>query len=49
MGTGAAVVGHVAIHVHQVQAFRRRALSLVDGVVHFLDDEGQADVQVDAA
>ena len=49
MGAGAAVVGHFAVNVHQVQALRRRAVGLVDGVIHFLDDDGQADVQVYAA
>ena len=46
MGAGSAVTGHLAIHAHDVEPFRCRAVGLVDGIIHLLDQNGYADAQI---
>ncbi len=48
MRSGASVVGNTALGVDQIQALGCGAVSLVYGVVHLLDEDGQGDVQIQA-
>ena len=49
MGAGAALVGDLAVNAYQVETFRRGAVGFINGIVHFFNDYGQPDMQVQAA
>ena len=49
MGAGPSLIGYPAVSAYEVQAFGGGSIGLVDGVVYLLNEDGQGDVQVQAA